>query len=468
MNRLFLNLSAVVCLSCLPAAGYVRLKGSGGTPLYRPDFANVQVQLNDKAVPGMGNAANFLWVTPDSDIQGALQAAMNSWNSIQDSAARFLPLQTTSATASSIGSNVVIFLDTPAIRSVLGPSPLAQTGITYSVGGSIDGAIAYSFTYMNPVFTFSTTGAPNTVDLQSVFTHELGHALGANHTGSVGSTMFQNLKSNSTAGQTVTPDDVAFVSNVYASGSSAANYGSIAGTLSLGGSPLRNALVNAIDTTSGAVFSGLTSGVDGTYSIPAPPGYYNLIAQPITGNINYNFYLCTPDFFPACGALDNIDSNFQAGFASGDSGRSVLQIIAGAITNGDFSPPSGSSAISLQYINTAPGAGGFPDWKTIYGIASSLQFVSGGTVDLLVAGTGLDTTLTDANVTFIGPLTLQPGTVRWDASLGNGLKVMRMTVNVAALTAPATATLIISQNGSTTTYPGGLVLMPAPAPPPTN
>lgn len=460
MNGRLVLLALLGCLGAFPAAGYIRLKGSNGTPLARPDFANVQVGLNSASVPGMGNAQNFLWITPDSDVVGALNAAMGAWNGIPNSSAHFAPLQSTAATSSTAGNNVVIFLDTPAIRSALGPSTVAQTSISYLVGGSGDGSIAWSFTYMNPVFTFSTTGAANTVDLQSVLTHELGHALGSNHTGGIGSTMFQNENPASAAWRYLSPDDIAFASGVYPSASAAAGYGTIAGTLSLAGSPLRNALVNAVDTTAGTVFSGLTSGVDGTYTIAAPPGSYYLMAQPINGNINYNFYLCTPDIFPACGVLDNIDTNFQPGLAGTGTAASVTQVTAGNVTNGDFSPPAGAASISLQYINAVPANGSWPDWTTIYFVGSSLQIASGGTVDLIVAGTGLDTTLSDANISFLGPLTLQPGTVRWDASLSNGLKVMRMTVIVGPVSSPTTATLVIQQNGSTAAYPGGLVLLP--------
>jgi hypothetical protein len=71
-------------------------------------------------------------------------------------------MQTTAATN---GSNIILMSDTPAVRSILGPSLTAVTNLF--VSGT---TILNSQIFLNPVLTHSTTGAPNTYDLQSAFT----------------------------------------------------------------------------------------------------------------------------------------------------------------------------------------------------------------------------------------------------------------------------------------------------------
>ncbi len=463
MMRRVVSIVAIAVSFSATATAYVRLKGANGTYLNRPDFANVQMLLNNQAGPGLANASGQTWITPDSDVAGAFQNAQNSWNSVPGSAAQFLPFQSTAATGAAMGTNVVAFIDTPAVQSALGPYTLAFTVNTYAVGGPTDGGIVSSFLYFNPVLTFSSTLVPKTYDLQSVFTHELGHVLGANHSGSIGAAMFQTLNAGVPAWRNISSDDAAFLANVYPA-TQPASYGSIAGTLTLAGAPLRNALVDIIDTNSGAVLSGLSSGVDGTYSIAAPPGTYYVSAQPIVGTLNFNFYLCL-----TAGAgctVDPVDTGFQTGFLGGGI-RSIIPVTSGAVSNGDFSPPPGAPALALQYINMAV-AGGFADQSALLTVAGGLPVPSGTPFDIIVVGPGIDTTLTDANVSLIGPLTLQPGSVRGDGYvLSNGLQFVRFTVNPQPVTAPTSATLVLTKNGNVTLFPAGLLLLPPPpAPPP--
>src|SRR5450432_2623148 len=223
-----LAIAFVLAPSALP---YGRLKSSSGAFLHRTDFANVQFQLNQLAVPGLNNAAGQAFITADSDIPTAIANAAAAWNAVQTSAARFAPVPGTNLTnVSGDGVNVIVFLDTPAIRSALGPSLTAvTTPVFYSDGTIVDSDIIF-----NPAFSFSTNGVPNTFDIQSILTHEMGHALGANHTGVVGAAMFQFTNQNATAYQTLAPDDVAFVSDAYPA-STPSPFGAISGTLSQNG-----------------------------------------------------------------------------------------------------------------------------------------------------------------------------------------------------------------------------------------
>jgi hypothetical protein len=444
----------MLCVLAPCALPYGRLKSNAGAFLHRTDFANVQFQLNQLAVAGLNNAAGQVFITADSDVPTAAANAAAAWNAVQTSAARFAPVGTTdTVNVSGDGNNTIVFLDTPAIRSALGPS---LTAVTIPVFHD-DGTIVDSDIVFNPVFSFSTTGVPNTFDIQSILTHEMGHALGANHTGIVGAAMFQFTNQNSTDYQSLAPDDVAFASAVYPA-SAPSPFGVISGTLSQNGAPLRSALVNAIDTGTGTAISALTSAIDGTYSMVTPPGNYVIFAQPLVGNIQPgNLYLTT---------ADAVDINFNTGFLGGNAVPGTVAVTAGNTSNGDFSPPApGSTTLNLQYFNTGA-AGGFADQGRLYGIALPQNIVSGQAIDFVMLGQGIDATLGDANIMLLGPMTLTPGSVRADAYIDSVslLPYIRMTVTIAAVTAPTPATLVITKNGNISSYTGGLVLMPPPAP----
>src|SRR4029077_14700409 len=128
--------------------------------------------------------------------------------------------------------------------------------------------------------TFSSTGAPNTYDLQAVFTKQLGNALGISNSGVIGSALFVFSSASDSTKENLSPDDIAGVSGLYpASGDP--TYGTLTGTLTLNGAPLRNVLISAVDPASGTALATLTKPTDGSWSIATPPGNYLIYAQPL-------------------------------------------------------------------------------------------------------------------------------------------------------------------------------------------
>jgi len=61
--------------------------------------------------------------------------------------------------------------------------------------------------------------APGTMDLQTVATHEIGHALGLGHSGVAGATMVASVPDDFTGGRSLSPDDIAGLQAIYGAAS---------------------------------------------------------------------------------------------------------------------------------------------------------------------------------------------------------------------------------------------------------
>ena len=453
-----IRLAALSAALASCALAYVRTSVASGAPMIRPDFANVQFFLNQNIVAGMTNSDGKVMITPDSDVNGALQAAMNTWNAVTTSAARFLPAQPTTLLNSPFDrSSVIVLTDSPSIRSMLGNALSSLTIVAATSAGNI----VDSDIILNPVNTYSSTGAPDTYDLQAVLTKALGASLGANSSGVYGAALCVTVGMNSTVPRTLSPDDIAFASAVYPADPTNPNYGALSGTLTLGGAPVRTALVSAVDPVAGTALATLTNSTNGTWSMLVPPGNYQVYAQPLVGPI-------IPAFF-ANASFSNVDTNFTPGFLGGVGSPSTVAVTAQNTTDASFDPgQTGGSTINLFAVQALP-VGKFSAGGDLYplGITAPTTIVSGQSVDLVIQGAGIDASLSDANIVLLGPITLRPGTIKQDPGLlifnDVPLPEMRFTVDIPAVGQQAYATLLIVNNGTFAAYTGGLVLLPPPS-----
>jgi hypothetical protein len=453
MRRVIVLLASVGVLA--PAAlSYMVHRSSSGAIATRPDYSNVQMFLDPNFVPAFTNNDGNVVVTPDSDVMGALNASIATWNSIPSTAAQFAPIQP----AMQSTQNVILMSDTPAVRSMLGPTLSATTLLFVSGPTIINSQIIF-----NPVLTFSTTGVPKTYDLQSVFTKQLGNALGVANSGVIGSALFIFSSPQELSKQILSPDDIAGVSGLYpAPGSSA--YGTLGGTLTLNGSPLRNALVSAVDPAAGTALATLTKVTDGTWSMATPPGNYLVYAQPLVTDPNQFGDIIAPSFV---GANDGspIDTNFQPTFIGGDGSGTTVSVAAGNSSDASFSPDpaSGGTQTSLLTVNAVPVGGAAPFTLSI--TPGPVTVISGRSYDLILQGVGIDSTLNDSDILVLGPLSLRPGSTKQDKTLPlnfNGVNYpsVRFTVDIPPVSAQSYGTLIISNNGSFASYTGGIVVTP--------
>src|SRR5437870_10574528 len=153
-----------------------------------------------------------------SDVIGAVQNALAHWAKVTD--VQFLETSSTAQTISPHNAGDRINLITVSAENAsafrFSESP-GRTRVFYDSGG----AIVEADIAINPNQPFSTDGTPGTYDLESTFTHEIGHLLGLSHSGVIAATMQASQALNGTYGlpaiteRTLSEADLVAVRGVY-------------------------------------------------------------------------------------------------------------------------------------------------------------------------------------------------------------------------------------------------------------
>lgn len=436
--------SRFVAFLCVAGAAWSYVPRDPASNLHRTDSSNIQFLVNQNIAAGLRNADGQVWITSDSDPLGAIAAALKTWSAVTSSSARFsAPGNTSALNDASDAKHVIVFSDTSAIRSFLGDA-VAITAISYSVP---DGAITDTDIIFNPKYTFSTTFADNTADLQSFVTHELGHALGANHTNVLGAAMFQSAPANDNRQASLSSDDVAFVSALYpAVGGN--GYATVSGRATLsGGLPIRGGLVTVVNPANGITVSGLTGLSDGTFNFQAPVGDYLVYVEPLGGYVlPGNLYLSDTA----------VDTDFQSFFLGGTDSPTHLSLTLGPNSDLTLQAPAGSAVSRAPYIGA--GQAGTSQGATFN--LGPFDVSSGQAVDLVIAGAGIDP-LIEQNLMFLGGgITLRAGTLHKTTSTYLGFPVYRMTVDIAPAAHSTLATIVLKQGSDTVTLTGAIAVTP--------
>jgi uncharacterized protein (TIGR03437 family) len=443
MTRSSVTAFTCLVLGCHPASAFIRSRTSAGLPTRRTDFTGIHFVVNDQTAPGLMNNSGAVTITSDSDPLGALQAAMDAWTNVPTSNIVFAAL-TPSPLASSQPDReqLISFLDTPGNRSIVGDAVAVTRTFTNAFGEITDTDILFS-----PTLPFSTTLQTGTFDIQTVVTHELGHALGSSHSGLVAATMFFAVRRANNLQATLSPDDVAFATEVYPEAGAGAGFGSITGSVHLiSNGPVPGALVAAVDPATGTVLGSITAS-DGTFTISqVPPGRYFVYAEPADGPVE-------PNQLGSAGQGAN--TNFLTNVLGGLDSPTALNVSAGAASNASLTVSPGNPPLNLRQ-----GGAGSVGGAITFG-SGAFVLNRGYAADVVLVGDGLDDlTITQDSISFFGaPITITGGFRRSVAS-GSNLPVIRFTVRVANDAPLGLATALVRSSTGAAVYSAGLRIAP--------
>ena len=446
---------SVLLLSAINLSGYVR-STLEGAPLRRTDSNNIQFLINDQVVAGMTNSQGATWITADSDPIAALRASVQHWDDVSTADVTFAPL-----TSTAIGlepgdrNHVFVFIDTPEIRAAVGGA-LAVARTRFSLNGEFtDTDIVF-----NPDTSFSTTLASGTFDIEGVATHEMGHALGANHTGVLAASMFPSIPEEFNIPSNLSDDDVAFLTAAYPAPGALEARGQIRGTVSLlAGGAATGVLVTATDPDAGVIIGTLSDLDDGTYTLgPLPPGSYLVSVEAVSGVVD------PLDFDPSGATFAKFNTDVLTLFSGGNASPQRLEVLAGSDLTADITVEQGNPTMRIDFIGSGR-AGTEGDFSGGIGPAA-VALAAGEPVDLVFTGQGIDGTLTAGNIRLLAPgLTLRSLIVDSRVTL-NGLPVLRATLDVAARQGRDIGSLVIVKDSAAAVYTGALAIEGAGAPPP--
>jgi hypothetical protein len=295
---------SVVVVAAPPVSAYLHLSVTAFGGVKAIKWAPVPVRWFSTAASAPGVTA--------AQFQQAITAAFATWDAVESASISFESRGVTGASPSDDGDGLSVlgFEAHPELDRTL-----AATGFTIDI---LSGAIIESDVFFNTAFEWSTSGAGNAFDLQSVATHEIGHFIGLGHS-ALGETEMQAngsrrvLAASSvmfpiafgrgvTADRDLQPDDVAAVSTLYPAGDTGQDTGSIQGRVRMGGRGVFAAHVAAFNLRTGDLVSGFSSNGQGEFLIGGlAPGLYAVRVEPLDD-------AATDSFFDDPG----IDVNFRA------------------------------------------------------------------------------------------------------------------------------------------------------------
>src|SRR5580765_544050 len=338
-----------------------------------------------------------------SDVAGAAHRSLQHWASVAN--IQFFESSSTAQTISppNTGDRISLITVSSENAALFGSSDNpGRTRVFYDASG----AIAEADIALNPNVMFSSDGTPGTYDLESTFTHEVGHLLGLEHSAILAATMQPRQAMNGLFGlpaftqRTLSEDDIAGARALYGSRNGT---GSIAGRLianSVGGQsqPIFGGHVFAEDAATGRVIAGNVTLASGDYHIDALlPGNYRVVGQSLDGPISADEIATAKGSYSA---LFDTAPPFRTHVATRFSSQ-LIQITADATTPiGFFVASNPAPSVKPRLI----GMNG--ELSTV-----ALPLRPGQTLTIYVAGEGVDEIAAGDIATSSGFITVNPETL---------------------------------------------------------
>ena len=215
-------------------------------------------------------------------VLSQIRDATQVWNSVATSSLRvaFGGLQTIGTQQNAPSGEIVFEEMPPGLLAFTGPAS-ALNPVQGSNGSFVP--ILQSIIHLN----ITLTVAPGPSYMESFFTtvvHEMGHALGLQHT-FTSATMSTAVTRATSRARPLDADDIAGISMLYPQDAFPSAFGTITGTVTTSGQGLHLASVVAL-LPNGSAVSSLTN-PDGTYEIDGvPPGSYWVYVHPLPPSAN--------------------------------------------------------------------------------------------------------------------------------------------------------------------------------------
>ncbi len=224
-----------------------------------------------------------------SDVMGAAHRALHHWAAVANIQFLETGSSATSISPQNAGDGInLITVSSDNLAAFGASNSPGRTRVFYDSGG----AIVEADIALNPAETFSSDGTAGTYDLESTFTHEVGHLLGLEHSAVIGATMQPRQAKNGVYGlpaltqRVLSTDDIAGARSLYGS---SAEVGSVSGRLLVNrgngvGINTAGLMVFAEEVETGKVAAAAIASVSGDYQLGGlAPGSYRLIAQSANG-----------------------------------------------------------------------------------------------------------------------------------------------------------------------------------------